>query len=71
MSLKSDNSFVEITCDKCGKKETAPNDGHSGEYFFDSGWRLSMRAKKYMHKCYDCLTKYEKQAIEFVKILFP
>lgn len=59
-----------IKCDKCGHEETAPKESYN-EQFHISDWIMSMSARKYTHRCYNCLTKKEKKAQAFVKNNFP
>lgn len=59
-----------IKCDKCGHEETAPIEKYN-EQFHESDWIMSMSARKYHHRCFNCLTKKEKKAQSFVKEKFP
>jgi len=69
MITNTDTSCT-ITCDKCGDTETAPIESYN-EQFYNSNWVMSPNAKKYIHRCYNCLSKKEKSAQAFVKEKFP
>lgn len=51
--IQNINMFVKITCDKCGvsQSELEPE---ANRKFFDNGWSMNNRAKKYTHKCGKC-----------------
>lgn len=59
---------TKITCDKCGTTQTEPTIG-CGDKFYKNGWVLNSRAKKYFHRCYQCLSKEEKSANDFAQSL--
>ena len=59
------NSLVKITCDKCGFFETARKSNYN-QVFYELGWSLNPKAKKYLHRCYQCLTRQERKAKVFV-----
>jgi hypothetical protein len=59
-----------IKCDKCGHEETAPK-GTYNDQFSNSNWIMKSSARKYTHRCQNCLTKSEKKAQAFVKEAFP
>lgn len=61
---------VKITCDKCGDTCTAANGKHN-DTFYMLGWSVSPKAKKYIHLCYNCKTKKQKKATDFVRNNFP
>lgn len=69
MITHTDHSTT-ITCDKCGKQETAPIASYN-EQFYKSRWGLYPRAKKYIHKCCDCMSAAHKRATDFVRRKFP
>jgi hypothetical protein len=63
--LKTVNKFTIITCDKCGRSDSARKD-ISNRSFFLNGWGLNPRAKKYTHLCYRCQPKKHRESHEFV-----
>lgn len=52
--LEHINMYDKITCDKCGISQTELKP-ESGRRFFETGWRMNPRAKKYTHLCSKCL----------------
>lgn len=63
-----DESGATIKCDKCG--HTSTKKLNHNERFYREGWSMNPRAKKYIHRCYFCLTRKEKDAHDFVKSKF-
>lgn len=62
MAYKKENGTCTITCDKCGKTDTA-NESGAGDYFYSMGWVLK-DGRKYKHLCIDCLpAKYKSSVI--------
>lgn len=55
--IENINMFVKITCDKCGFKQTEL-ESESNKKFFEAGWSLNTKAKKYIHKCGKCNGKH-------------
>jgi hypothetical protein len=68
MSIKIENQTTTITCDKCGRSSTAPNDLYN-EWFYEEGWALH-RGRKYEHLCNRCLSPKARKAMAFVKEIF-
>ena len=68
--IKHEFGTTTIKCDKCGFEESADSDCYN-EAFFESGWTVSPRAKKYSHLCYDCKTPLQRRSADFVKAAFP
>jgi hypothetical protein len=66
--IEYNNGNVTLTCDKCRNTQTEQEGPHN-EAFFKSGWVLCPRAKKYIHRCYSCLSKKERKANDFVQTL--
>lgn len=65
MITKPDEHGVKlIVCDKCGNGDILNN-----ESLFAKGWSVNKDAKKYFHICYECKTKKQKSATDFVKKL--
>lgn len=66
MILPEDKNHVkQIVCDKCGI--AVPYDNHS---LFTLGWTVNSKAKKYIHLCYYCKSKKQKESFNFVKSKF-
>lgn len=51
------NMYVKITCDKCGNKQIELEPESNGK-FFNAGWSMNRKAKKYVHKCGKCNGKH-------------
>jgi len=68
--LKHENGITTITCDKCGFEESADTDSYN-DAFYESKWGLYPRAKKYVHRCYDCMSKKHQRSMDFVREKFP
>lgn len=68
--LETINMYIKITCDKCGRSQTELLAG-SNETFYHDGWTMNRNAKKYIHKCYNCLTARERKSRDFVINKFP
>jgi hypothetical protein len=59
------NGQIEtITCDKCGHQDSYGL-SIAGEMFFELGWSLNSRAKKYKHLCRNCQTPKQRKAYDF------
>lgn len=56
MAYTTKNGITAIACDKCGRTDEA-DEKEAGKVFYDLGWGLFPRAKKYVHQCIDCLPK--------------
>ena len=69
MSLRNDNTTATIICDKCGKEHSEPHGDHNRR-FYEAGWTVNFRAKKYVHICYNCKTAKQKKSFDFVKQKF-
>lgn len=54
-----------IVCDKCQKAEDYDN-----KILMEQGWTVNSRAKKYIHLCYLCKPKKQRQAFDFIKRKF-
>jgi uncharacterized OB-fold protein len=54
MLKKTGQGYTTIICDKCGDYHKAPT-AISNKCFYDAGFRVNPRAKKYIHKCWSCL----------------
>jgi len=67
--IDNDESVVTIKCDKCGNISTSTKSLYNKQ-FYEEGWVLRPRAKKYKHLCYDCLPKKDKRTHAFVKNIF-
>ena len=65
MSLRNTNELATIICDKCGKEQTEKHGEHNIK-FFNSGWTVNPRAKKYVHLCYDCKPPAQRRSTDFV-----
>lgn len=69
MSLEYKDGNVTITCDKCGHSQTE-KEGQHNEGFFAVGWGLYPRAKKYTHKCRDCMPAKHRRSMDWAKDKF-
>ena len=69
MSYKSENGQDTIICDKCGTSEKAP-ESEAGKRFFRRGWGANFDARKYVHLCYDCQSKKQKEATDWARQRF-
>lgn len=49
-------TITTIKCDKCQKESNAKNDNYN-DIFWNQGWVMNKRSRKYHHLCYDCLSK--------------
>ncbi|MBP1678087.1 MAG: hypothetical protein H6Q20_2646 [Bacteroidetes bacterium] len=63
--IHTDNGITVIICDKCGARSSASSIV-SNEIFFNEGWTLQPRAKKYQHTCRNCQTEKQRRAHNFV-----
>jgi len=68
--IEHKDGTTTITCDKCGFEESADSDSYN-DAFYESGWSVSPRARKFIHKCRDCLSSKQRKAFDFVKKNFP
>jgi hypothetical protein len=59
-----------IKCDKCGVFEAAPTDRYN-EVFSKSLWGLFPRARKYIHKCYKCMSVAHRRSAKWALEHFP
>jgi hypothetical protein len=50
------NMFVKITCDRCGASQIGL-EPEGNERFYENGWGMNPRGKKYIHQCARCLVK--------------
>lgn len=62
--VKTENDILTITCDKCGVSESHPT-FIAQELFFENGWALFSRAKKYKHKCRRCQTPATRRTMKW------
>lgn len=55
------NMFTVLICDKCGKRQSEIDQ----EKFFRDGWTMNRRAKKYVHLCYSCKSKRQRETTDW------
>lgn len=67
--IQTENNTETITCDKCGCSDSQPLP-IAGKVFYQKGWTVNPRAKKYIHKCYTCKSKKQRDAHDFIKRKF-
>lgn len=60
MAYKTENGHCTITCDKCGRSDTAA-EKNAGNVFYNLGWGMFPNAKKYIHYCPACIPKKYKK----------
>lgn len=70
MAIEYSDHSATISCDKCGKTETADLFTYN-DAFFQSGWGLYPRARKHKHKCRSCQPLSHRKAHDFVAKKFP
>lgn len=58
-----------IVCDKCGFISEADNDRYNIVFEFEM-WSYNSYAKKYIHRCFGCLTSKQRRAKLFVNEKF-
>jgi hypothetical protein len=67
--IKTSGQIKVITCDKCGYSESA-FEKNADKIFFQSGWGMNPKAKKYVHLCLNCQTRHQRKAHDFLKEKF-
>ncbi len=58
--FKNSDNIVTITCDKCGKQETATPSNYN-DVFYKSGWSINPSNRKNIHLCKKCTDKQQER----------
>jgi len=66
--FKTKNNTATIHCDKCHKESKADIDKYN-DAFFNEGWLINPRARKYFAICRDCQTVKQRKMHDKLKFI--